>query len=175
MPEYNDEKSPYSTEFMIPHRSSTSPPSFDFERLTRFMAYGFLMSPLQFQWFAFLSKSFPITKQSATMPALYRVCFDQLIFAPVGTLCYEDRRAVDCESSDANMSNRSGMFLHLHDHYRGWRTKSRRTQVSRRVPTCAKGKLHVVAYSADIELQSYSIAIPNRKFAFIKGPRLTCA
>ena len=84
MPEYNDEKSPYTTEFMIPHRSSTSPPSFDFERLTRFMAYGFLMSPLQFQWFAFLSSSFPITKQSATMPALYRVCFDQLIFAPVG-------------------------------------------------------------------------------------------
>ena len=84
MPEYNDEKSPYSTEFMIPHRSFTSPPSFDFERLTRFMAYGFLMSPLQFQWFAFLSRSFPITKQSATMPALYRVCFDQLIFAPVG-------------------------------------------------------------------------------------------
>ena len=85
MPEYNDEKS-YATEFMIPHRTSTSPPSFDFERLTRFMAYGFLISPLQFQWFAFLSKSFPITKQSATMPALYRVCLDQLIFAPVGTL-----------------------------------------------------------------------------------------
>ena len=84
MPEYNDEKSPYATEFMTPHRSTTSPPSFDFERLTRFMSYGFIMSPLQFQWFAFLSRSFPITKQSATMPALYRVCFDQLIFAPVG-------------------------------------------------------------------------------------------
>ena len=86
MPEYNDEKSPYATEFMIPHRSSMSPPSFDFERLTRFMAYGFLMSPLQFQWFAFLSRSFPITKQSATMPAVSRVCLDQFIFAPIGTL-----------------------------------------------------------------------------------------
>ncbi len=86
MPEYNEEKSPYATEFMIPHRSSLSPPSFDFERLTRFMAFGFLMSPLQFQWFAFLSKSFPITKQSATMPAVYRVCLDQFIFAPIGTL-----------------------------------------------------------------------------------------
>ncbi len=84
MPEYNDEKASYATEFMIPHRSSMSPPSFDFERLTRFMAYGFLMSPLQFQWFAFLSRSFPVTKQSATMPAIYRVCLDQFIFAPVG-------------------------------------------------------------------------------------------
>ena len=84
MPEYNDEKSAFATEYMIPHRSSMSPPSFDFERLTRFMAYGFIMSPLQFQWFAFLSRSFPISKQSATMPAVYRVCLDQFIFAPVG-------------------------------------------------------------------------------------------
>ncbi len=82
MPEYN-EKSPYATEFMIPLREP-APPSFDFERLTRFMSYGFIMSPLQFQWFAFLSRAFPITKQSATLPALQRVCLDQLIFAPVG-------------------------------------------------------------------------------------------
>lgn len=86
IPGYDDEKSPHATEFMIPHRISTSPPAFDFERLTRFMSYGFIMSPLQFHWFAFLSRSFPFTKQSATMPALYRVCLDQFIFAPVGTL-----------------------------------------------------------------------------------------
>ncbi|KAK4695560.1 hypothetical protein P7C71_g2212, partial [Lecanoromycetidae sp. Uapishka_2] len=36
MPEY-DEKSPYTTEFMIPHRTP-GPPPFDFERLTRFMS-----------------------------------------------------------------------------------------------------------------------------------------
>ena len=82
MPEY-DEKSPYASEYIIPHRTP-GPPPFDFERLTRFMSYGFIMSPVQFQWFAFLSRSFPITKQSATVPALQRVCFDQLIFAPVG-------------------------------------------------------------------------------------------
>ena len=82
MPEY-DEKSPYATEFLIPHRTP-GPPPFDFERLTRFMSYGFIMSPVQFQWFAFLSRAFPITKQSATVPALQRVCFDQLIFAPIG-------------------------------------------------------------------------------------------
>lgn len=82
MPEY-DEKSPYAAEFSIPHRTP-GPPAFDFERLTRFMSYGFIMSPLQFHWFSFLSTSFPITKQSATIPTLQRVCFDQLIFAPVG-------------------------------------------------------------------------------------------
>ena len=82
MPNY-DEKSPYATEFMIPHRRP-GPPPFDFERLTRFMSYGFIVSPLQYHWFAFLARAFPITKQSATMPALKRVCFDQLIFAPLG-------------------------------------------------------------------------------------------
>lgn len=85
MPDY-DEKSPYVTD-IIPHRT-LGPPQFDFERLTRFMSYGFIMSPVQFQWFAFLSRAFPITKQSATMPALQRVCFDQLIFAPIGLAAF---------------------------------------------------------------------------------------
>lgn len=62
-----------------------SPPTFDFERLTRFMAYGFFMAPLQFQWFGFLSRAFPLTKKNPTVPALKRVAFDQLIFAPFGT------------------------------------------------------------------------------------------
>ena len=86
MPSY-EEKSPYATEFMIPLRPPP-PPHFDFERLTRFMAYGFIMSPLQFQWFSFLSKTFPITKTSKTVPAFQRVAFDQLIFAPVGLACF---------------------------------------------------------------------------------------
>ncbi|KAI9686090.1 MAG: hypothetical protein M1822_004073 [Bathelium mastoideum] len=60
------------------------PPPFDFERLTRFMAYGFLMAPLQHRWFSFLSHTFPITSKSGTVPALKRVAFDQLIFAPLG-------------------------------------------------------------------------------------------
>ena len=59
-------------------------PSFDFERLTRFMAYGFFMAPIQFQWFGFLSRAFPITKSHATAPAMKRVAMDQLIFAPIG-------------------------------------------------------------------------------------------
>lgn len=63
-----------------------SPPPLDFERLTRFMAYGFFMAPLQFQWFGFLSRAFPLTKMNPTVPALKRVAFDQFIFAPFGTL-----------------------------------------------------------------------------------------
>lgn len=62
------------------------PPAFDFERLTRFMAFGFFMAPLQFQWFKFLSRAFPLTKESATAPALKRVAADQLMFAPFGEL-----------------------------------------------------------------------------------------
>jgi Mpv17 / PMP22 family len=48
------------------------------------MAYGFLMAPIQFQWFGFLSRTFPITKSSGTVPAVQRVAMDQLIFAPIG-------------------------------------------------------------------------------------------
>ena len=84
MPEYPDEKSPYATEFMIPPLRSAPPPSFDFERLTRFMAYGFIISPIQFHWFGFLSRTFPFTKGNMTLPTFQRVCFDQLIFAPFG-------------------------------------------------------------------------------------------
>lgn len=86
MPEYN-EKSLYASEFMTP--SKNLPPSFDFERLTRFMSYGFIISPVQFQWFAFLSRAFPITKERATLPAFERVAFDQLIFAPIGKTLYK--------------------------------------------------------------------------------------
>jgi len=75
LPKYNGELMPNSKDL---------PPPFDFERLTRFMAYGFLMAPLQYKWFAFLSRSFPITKDAGTIPALKRVACDQLIFAPVG-------------------------------------------------------------------------------------------
>ncbi|KAG6023879.1 hypothetical protein E4U19_004078 [Claviceps sp. Clav32 group G5] len=60
------------------------PPRFDFERLTRFMAYGFCVAPLQFKWFRFLERAFPMTKASAFGPAMKRVVFDQLVYAPFG-------------------------------------------------------------------------------------------
>ncbi|KAI9670625.1 MAG: hypothetical protein M1831_005845 [Alyxoria varia] len=78
-----DRKVPLPTTDLNPdHRPL--PPPFDFERLTRFMSFGFLMAPLQFKWFGFLTSVFPITSTAGTIPALKRVAFDQLIFAPIG-------------------------------------------------------------------------------------------
>ncbi|KAF7951291.1 hypothetical protein EAE96_006613 [Botrytis aclada] len=78
-----DRKNPFNDRDLIPD-SKILPPPFDFERLTRFMAYGFAMAPIQFKWFQFLSKAFPITKSSAFGPAMKMVAMDQLVFAPVG-------------------------------------------------------------------------------------------
>jgi protein Mpv17 len=79
-----DRKNPMLDHDLIPDSKLSLPPPFDFERLTRFMAYGFCMAPIQFRWFKFLSSVFPITKASAFGPAMKRVAFDQLIFAPFG-------------------------------------------------------------------------------------------
>lgn len=82
-----DRKQPFLDRDLIPE-SKALPPPFDFERLTRFMAYGFGMAPIQFRWFKFLERCFPMTKTSAFVPALKRVAFDQLIFAPFGLGCF---------------------------------------------------------------------------------------
>jgi len=82
-----DRKNPANSQELIPE-SKFLPPPFDFERLIRFMAYGFMMAPVQFKWFQFLSRAFPITKESALVPAMKMVAFDQLIFAPVGIACF---------------------------------------------------------------------------------------
>ncbi|KAF2153061.1 putative integral membrane protein, Mpv17/PMP22 family [Myriangium duriaei CBS 260.36] len=82
-----DRKSLYPDEDSLPPYAGMYkrlPPPFDFERLTRFMAYGFLMAPVQHKWFGFLSSTFPLTKTAATSAAMKRVAFDQLLFAPVG-------------------------------------------------------------------------------------------
>lgn len=64
------------------------PPAFDFERLTRFMGYGFCIAPVQFRWFKLLEKLFPMAKTSSFGPALKRVAFDQIVFAPVGVAVF---------------------------------------------------------------------------------------
>jgi len=82
-----DKKNPFPNHDLIPN-SALLPPPFSFERLTRFMAYGFIMSPVQFHWFGFLSRSFPIAKGSGVVPVLKRVACDQFMFAPVGLACF---------------------------------------------------------------------------------------
>ncbi|KAH8168746.1 mpv17 / PMP22 family protein [Sarocladium implicatum] len=81
--EYDRKSATFDRRDFIPETKS-GPPPFDFERLTRFMAYGFCMAPIQFKWFKFLSTAFPMTKTSQFGPALKRVAFDQFIFAPFG-------------------------------------------------------------------------------------------
>ncbi|XWW96200.1 hypothetical protein V2A60_004173 [Cordyceps javanica] len=68
--------------------STGRPPSFDFERLTRFMGYGFCVAPLQFRWFKLLERLFPMSKTSSFGPALKRVAFDQIVFAPFGVALF---------------------------------------------------------------------------------------
>ncbi|KAL2832120.1 putative integral membrane protein, Mpv17/PMP22 family [Aspergillus cavernicola] len=68
--------------------AKNGPPPFDFERLTRFMSYGFFMAPLQFKWFGFLSRVFPLAKKNPTVSAMKRVACDQLLFAPFGLTCF---------------------------------------------------------------------------------------
>ncbi len=79
-----DRKNPMHEQDLIKD-SPNLPPPFDFERLTRFMSYGFAMAPVQFKWFQFLSRQFPMTKSSGLGPAINMVAMDQLLFAPCGT------------------------------------------------------------------------------------------
>lgn len=97
-----DKKNPFPSGELIPD-SRRLPPPFDFERLTRFMAYGFLMAPVQHKWFGFLSRTFPITKSAAFMPAMKRVAFDQFLFAPIGELCISTRPL--CGDAHQNIAN----------------------------------------------------------------------
>lgn len=82
-----DKRNPFNENDLIPD-SKKLPPPFDFERTTRFMSYGFLMSPIQHRWFRFLSATFPVTKTATWLPALKRVAFDQFLFAPAGLAAF---------------------------------------------------------------------------------------
>nr|OQO20399.1 hypothetical protein B0A51_10489 [Rachicladosporium sp. CCFEE 5018] len=83
-----DKKVPWPENDWTSPASKRGPPPFDFERTVRFMAYPFIMTPLQHKWFAFLSKTFPLVAGHATVAAMKRVAFDQLLFAPVGLACF---------------------------------------------------------------------------------------
>jgi hypothetical protein len=81
-----NEKPPTLPNDLPPQPSGPQP--FDFERLTRFMTYPFIMAPLQFLWFGRLTKWFPIGPKNGNTQALKRVALDQFIFAPIGLSCF---------------------------------------------------------------------------------------
>lgn len=85
----------YDKKVPWPKDPRSAPPPFDFERLVRFMAYGFLMAPVQHKWFGFLERTFPIHGGQETFNAMRRVAFDQLLFAPCGTSPAQSRHEMD--------------------------------------------------------------------------------
>jgi len=85
-----DEKNPFKVgDTDLIHESSNGPPPFDFERLVRFMAYSFIMSPVQYHWFALLGRTFPIAKGTVGVgQVLKRTALDQSVMAPAGLSCF---------------------------------------------------------------------------------------
>ncbi|TQS34511.1 hypothetical protein Golomagni_05102 [Golovinomyces magnicellulatus] len=79
----------------LPSESRTQPANFDFERLTRFIAYGFLLAPAQFKWFQFLSRTFPVTKQSSLGSVCVATFFTVMTLAEGG-----GRRAISNKLRD---------------------------------------------------------------------------
>ncbi|CCG81558.1 Putative uncharacterized protein [Taphrina deformans PYCC 5710] len=58
---------------------------FDYERLARFVCYGYVSAILQFKWFAWLEDTFPIAGHSALVK---RLLADQLFYAPFSLLFF---------------------------------------------------------------------------------------
>ncbi len=156
-----DRKNPVLDRELIPE-SKALPPPFDFERLTRFMAYGFAMAPLQFKWFSFLERCFPITKTSAFMPAMKRVVMDQLVFAPFGKTLPQDNWGVRLLT--AGSVHRYCMLLHRHDRCRGWRSQGGPEQAPGYVRPHTEGQLHGLASGADYQLPLDARAIPTGRW-----------
>lgn len=53
------------------------------------------MAPISFTWFGFLSEIFPVTIESQTGPALWRVALDQLVFSPICELTHDSPKTLE--------------------------------------------------------------------------------
>jgi hypothetical protein len=142
-----DKNNPLHSGDLIPN-SKLLPPPFDFERLARFMGYGFFMAPIQLKWFQFLSRIFPISKETAFAPAMKRVAFDQLVFAPAGMYCYSHESPL----LKLIYYTRYCFLLHSHDSRRGWRTTCYFQQTPGYVSTYAESQFHGLASSTNTKL-----------------------
>ena len=153
--ELDKEKPPALGE--LGHARHLSSP-FDFERLTRFMSYGFFMAPIQFQWFGFLSRAFPLTKRNPSIPALKRVIVDQLMFAPFGMRISseEGKRAFV-----ADRFCRIGVLFFIHDRCRRRWEEGIDAQVPRCLSSNFEGQLRSLAGRSDPELPRCSYPVPD--------------
>jgi hypothetical protein len=151
-----DKSNPISSRELIPD-SKMLPPPFDFERLARFVGYGFGIASIQFKWFQFLQRAFPITKTgSAIGPALKRVAFDQLIFAPFGMLKFLFPLIRKLLTPFAR--NRS--VLYRDDDCRRWWKTCRCSKAPRHLYSNIESELHHLASSTNIELPCYTNSVP---------------
>ncbi|KAI5820571.1 hypothetical protein BZA77DRAFT_80264 [Pyronema omphalodes] len=118
-----DEKLPHYGDELIPtHSRHVLPPPFDFQRLIRFASWGFIIAPFQFKWLQFLSKTFPVTKAAANVPAIKRVVMDQALFAPVGLLGFFSYMTIAEGGSPKDVKKRLGhvFFPTLKANYMLW-------------------------------------------------------
>jgi hypothetical protein len=150
-----DRKNPLVETELIPD-SKDLPPPFDFERLARFMGYGFMMAPVQLRWFKFLSTTFPLGKNGGWAQPLKRVAFDQLIFAPAGELHVQ----LSKKQRTDNFS-RYRLLLHSHDRRRRRRQTRCAEQTTGHVCPDYESQLHGLASGADHQLPVYAYSVPS--------------
>lgn len=122
------------------------------------------MAPVQFHWFQFLSHAFPITKFAGLVPALKRVAFDQLIFAPVGTFSNRDSRTGHLHEQRLTQ-HRPRMLFHIHDRRRGWWEACYHSEVSRRLRSRVEGQLYHLASGADAQFPGPAHSVPDRELS----------
>lgn len=153
-----DRKVPWPVDDYMTPASKRGPPPFDFERLIRFMGYGFMMAPVQHKWFGFLQRLFPIENGKGTANAFRRVAFDQFIFAPIGMWL----RGFELARAMLIIYRSCGLF-HIHDCGRGWWKESSNPEVPGRLPALAQSQLYRMAAGPGAELPGHSNPVPNRE------------
>lgn len=152
-----DKKVPWPADDYMTPLSKRGPPPFDFERLIRFMGYGFMMAPVQHKWFGLLHKLFPIENGKGTANAFRRVAFDQFIFAPIGMF------EVSPHLRKVLTMRRSRGVLHIHDGSGGRREEGSGPQVSGRLPALTESQLYRMAVGSSAELPGHANPVPDRE------------
>lgn len=154
--EKRDVKTTVATGAAGPVEVTSSPARFDPDRLARFVFYGFAFAPVQYKWFAFLSRTFPLvptlSPAKSFVPVLKRVALDQTVLAPLGKSSKMEKKNDQNPKSPAFLSlinmvtaTRPRSLLHLHDPRRGARDQGPVGQVQGRVRPHPQGELRTLA------------------------------
>lgn len=137
---------------------------FDVDRLVRFMAWGTIMAPVQLAWFAWLSETFPLSEESKTGMAMWRVICDQVFFAPIGKLCCGLGRGKGGVLMRWGVLCRFGGVFCVHDALRDGRTEGGDAEAGVGVLGRAEVELCCLASGADRKLPLDASSVADRKF-----------